>query len=100
MIFHLRMLLFVPTVWAGVTGSSEFLPEDERYSGIGQMRVSSACTASKIVPRGAVPDDAPAYVLSAGHCHLSSIGTNELVMDRTLQSGTFKFRPLIDTPGE
>jgi len=87
----LRILLLVPTLWAGVTGSSELFQEDARYSGVGQMRVGSSCTASRIVPRGAVQDEAPAYVLSAWRCYSSSLGTNELVTDQVLRVGRSYF---------
>lgn len=90
----------MPLLYAGIPGSSVLLPENGRWSGVGQLRVSSACTATFIVPRAGVPAEAPAYILSAGHCYSSSLGSSEIVVDRSLTSGSVSFRYFVDTPVE
>lgn len=61
-----------PTYGAVPEGPSVLLSDADRknlYSGVGRLDAEdTVCTAVFAVPGGAVPDDAPAYVLTAGHC--------------------------------
>jgi hypothetical protein len=94
------MLFWVPLLSAGVPGSSELLSEDIRYSGVAKLSVAGSCTGSWIIPREGAPEDAPAYLFSAGHCYSTSFGTSELVRNREIANGVASFRYFIDTPAE
>lgn len=74
-----------PTYGAAPEGPSVLLSSaggTSAYRGVGRLDVGSmVCTAVFTVPPGAVPDDAPAYVLTAGHC-VEIWGPDEIVRDR------------------
>lgn len=74
-----------PTYGAVPEGPSVLLSSAGRtsaYRGVGRLDVGSmVCTAVFTVPPGAVPDDAPAYALTAGHC-VEIWEPDEVVRDR------------------
>lgn len=74
-----------PTYGALPGGPSVLLSSAGRtnaYRGVGRLDTGSmVCTAVFAAPPGAVPDDAPAYALTAGHC-VGAWEPNDILRDR------------------
>ena len=86
----------VPTFGAAEGGPSVLLsgsvPEAGSYSGVGRFRGGATCTAVFIRPSGDdPPGDAPAYVLTNGHC-VGFLAANEVILGgETGATVTFAF---------
>ncbi len=95
------LLALLPAVLgAQVPGSSRLLYNREgqsgAFTGIGQLRAGAVCTGVFIKPlSGAVPDSAPAYVLSNGHC-VGLLRTSQVIIDAS-QSGYLQLGQFTDT---
>lgn len=85
---------------AQIPGASRLLynryGQNEAFSGVASLRADAVCTGVFLKPlAGSMRDDAPAYVLSNGHC-LGFLRTNEIILNRA-QTGTVTFRRFLDT---
>jgi len=52
-----------------------------RFHGVGQLRAASSCTASLVAASDSPPANAPALILTAGHC-VNYFDQNEVWVDR------------------
>jgi hypothetical protein len=70
--------------------------QNDLYNGIGRFRRGADCTAVFLDTVGAAgPRDAPAYLLTNGHC-IRLLGSNEVVLDQA-PAGEVRFNFFADT---
>ncbi len=77
---HALLLSILAATALQAAGSSQLLSPNPAYSGIGQLPLSSTCTAFFIQ----TPGNGPAYALTAGHCY--SLNAQEVFLDIALSS--------------
>ena len=74
--------------------------QSQAYNGVGRFRGGGSCTASFLkAVAGGLPDAAPAYVITAGHC-ISMGPSNEVILDRPASNISVTFGYFIDTPDQ
>ncbi|MBS1827289.1 MAG: trypsin-like peptidase domain-containing protein [Acidobacteria bacterium] len=77
------LLTIIPTLPAA---SSQLLPPTSAYAAIGQISLSSTCTATFIQ----TPANGPAYALTAGHCY--SLNAQEVFLNLDAPANTRPIR--------
>jgi uncharacterized protein (TIGR03437 family) len=95
-------LLFTGIAAAQIPGTSRLLlnrdGQSQAYTGVARFRGGGSCTASFLKPiPGFLPETAPAYVITAGHCISMQGPSNEVILDRPISNTTVTFGYFIDT---
>jgi hypothetical protein len=92
----------VPSYGATEAGASVLLSNADgknAYSGVVRVVGSSTCSGVFVAQAKSVPDDAPAYVLTNGHC-ADAWGANEVIVDRAVTRYRAVFGYFADTQDE
>ncbi|MBM3744300.1 MAG: trypsin-like serine protease [Acidobacteria bacterium] len=97
----LALAVWVTSAAGGIPGTSFLLENRDgrsrAYSGVVRF---GGCTGTFLKPvTGEVPPDAPAYILTAGHC-IELSGTNKVIVGEATSRFVATFGYFIDTPDQ